>query len=173
MASTSDITPELITQLILDDSAAPTTASAQLRTVLRFLKGIRDQNAQAILEQLSDDIEYSWIAKGFDQIAPRVKDRKETEAFFTRFLGGNFVKDYTYTCLDYVEMPGKVVLQLKCDGELTSGMGNYDNEYIWIFHLVQHEGDLKIKVAKEFFDSLYCARIWGILPKADQEKLGK
>jgi len=52
-------------------------------------------------------------------------------------------------------------------------MGNYDVEYVWIFHLVQHEdGSCKIKVAKEFFDSLYCARIWGILPKEDQEKLG-
>jgi len=94
MASTSDITPELITQLILDHSAAPNTASAQLRTVLRFLKGLCDQNAQAVLGLFTDDIEYSWVAKGFDQVGPRVKDRKETEAFFTRFLGGNFVKDY-------------------------------------------------------------------------------
>ncbi len=51
-------------------------------------------------------------------------------------------------------------------GELLSGEGQYENQYMWLFHVEEHpaEGQKpKIKVAKEFFDSLYCATVWGLL----------
>lgn len=51
-------------------------------------------------------------------------------------------------------------------GDLLSGHGKYENQYMWLFHLTEglEEEKPKIKVAKEFFDSLYCARVWGLLP---------
>jgi hypothetical protein len=52
-------------------------------------------------------------------------------------------------------------------GDLLNGAGKYENQYMWLFHVVDDPADSqkpKIKVAKEFFDSLYCARAWGVLP---------
>lgn len=57
-------------------------------------------------------------------------------------------------------------------GDLVSGTGKYENQYVWIFHIVEVEGQgPKIKVAKEFFDSLYCAKLWGVLSDADKGQL--
>jgi hypothetical protein len=54
---------------------------------------------------------------------------------------------------------------MTCTADLVSGAGKYENSYIWIFHVVEVEGQSpKIKVAKELFDSLYSARLWGLLP---------
>ena len=55
---------------------------------------------------------------------------------------------------------------MTCTGDLLSGKGKYENHYMWLFHVEQSppEGQHpKIKVAKEFFDSWYCARVWGLL----------
>ena len=52
-------------------------------------------------------------------------------------------------------------------GDLLSGAGKYENQYMWLFHLTEDPVDgqkPKIRVAKEFFDSLYSARVWGLLP---------
>ena len=60
-------------------------------------------------------------------------------------------------------------------GDLVSGIGKYENHYMWLFHVEQspQEGQHpKIKVAKEFFDSWYCARVWGLL-KTPAEGEGK
>jgi ketosteroid isomerase-like protein len=49
-------------------------------------------------------------------------------------------------------------------GGLPNGAGKYKNQYMWVFHVADDPADSQIKVAKEFFDSLYCARVWGVLP---------
>jgi len=145
--------------------------SPQLETVLAYLQAVSDQRPDEILSHLTDDAEYHWVTPGFDALGPRVKNKEETRAFFTA-VRGTFVKDFKYIIHDYVEMPGKIVLQMSSTGELLSGEGQYENQYMWLFHVEEHpvEGQKpKIKVAKEFFDSLYCARVWGLLtpPAAD------
>lgn len=60
-------------------------------------------------------------------------------------------------------------------GDLLGSNGKYENQYMWLFHLTEdiEGGKPKIKIAKEFFDSLYCARVWGILPEEEAKKENK
>ncbi|KAF7330979.1 hypothetical protein MVEN_02438000 [Mycena venus] len=142
-----------------------TNPSPQLQTVLAFLKAVSDQNPDEMLLHLTDDVEYHWVTPGFDALGTRVKNKEQTKEFFTK-VSGTFVKDFKYIIQDYVEMPGKIVLQMTSTGDLLAG-GKYENQYMWLFHIEQdHAGDTnpKIRIAKEFFDSLYCARVWGVLP---------
>lgn len=103
--------------------------SPQLATVLAFLQAVTDQNPDVILAHLTEDCEYHWITPGFDALGPQVKNKAQTRAFFTA-VGGTFVKDFKaslalripaqrlisisvqYIIQDYVEMPGKIVLQV-------------------------------------------------------------
>ncbi|KAJ7756414.1 hypothetical protein DFH07DRAFT_478209 [Mycena maculata] len=140
--------------------------SPQLQTVLEYLKAVSDQDPDKILLHLTEDAEYHWVTPGFDALGPQVKNKEQTKAFFTR-VSGTFVKDFKYIIQDYVEMPGKIVLQMTSTGDLLAGGGKYENQYMWLFHLAQDPvggQKPKIKIAKEFFDSLYCARVWGLLP---------
>ncbi|THU82647.1 hypothetical protein K435DRAFT_971871 [Dendrothele bispora CBS 962.96] len=161
MAAATEITPELITKLLMDPTIAAASVSSQLMAVLNFVRGVSNQDGEAIIKEVTDDLEYLWVPKGLEQYGPRVKNKEQTKEFFTKYGGGSYVKDFKFTVLDYVEMPGKIVLQMKSSGELTSGKGQYDNDYIWIFHIVQQESTSKIKVVKEFYDSLYCMQVWG------------
>ncbi|KAJ7154768.1 hypothetical protein C8R46DRAFT_1356770 [Mycena filopes] len=136
--------------------------SPQLQTVLAFLKGVSGQKPEEIFLHLADDAEYHWVTPGFDALGPRIKNWNETKDFFTK-VSGTFVKDFEFIIEDYVEMPGKVVLQMSSTGDLLSGGGKYENQYMWLFHLTEGHHP-KIQLAKEFFDSLYCARVWGLLP---------
>ncbi|KAJ7437998.1 hypothetical protein B0H11DRAFT_2105948 [Mycena galericulata] len=147
--------------------------SAQLQTVLAFFEAFCDQNPDEILSRLSDDIEYHWVPPGFDALGPRVKNKEQTREFFTKTCG-TFVKDFKWIIQDYVEMPGKIVLQMTCTGDLLNGGGKYENHCMWLFHLTDPavNGQApKIKVAKEFFDSLYSARVWGLLPAEGKDSL--
>jgi hypothetical protein len=79
-------------------ASAPFTAlflfpSPQLQTVIAYLCAIADQDLPVVLAQLTDDHVYEWIARGFDHLGPRVKDRKTTEAFFEGMFG-KFLSDY-------------------------------------------------------------------------------
>lgn len=50
-----------------------------------------------------------------------------------------------------------------------SGKGKYEHHQMYLFHFtdaVGESGKPKIKVLKEFFDSLYSARIHGLVPAA-------
>ena len=60
-------------------------------------------------------------------------------------------------------------------GDLLGSHGKYENQYMWLFHLTEdvEGGKPKIKIAKEFFDSLYSARVWGILPEEEAKKDNK
>jgi ketosteroid isomerase-like protein len=49
-------------------------------------------------------------------------------------------------------------------GGLLNRARKYENQYMWLFHVVDNPADSQIKVTNEFFDSLYCARMWGVLP---------
>jgi len=135
--------------------------SPQLQTVIAYLRAVASQQAGPVFDLLTDDHQYEWIARGFDHLGPRIKDRAQTEQFYTG-LFGKFVKNYKYTVKDYIEMPGKVMLQVKGSSELITGKGTYDNEYVWIFHLTEGENGQppKIKHAKEFFDSLYASQFF-------------
>ncbi|KAJ7154771.1 hypothetical protein C8R46DRAFT_1041762 [Mycena filopes] len=117
---------------------------------------------------MTDDVEYHWVPPGFDTLGPRVKNRAETEKWF-RGVCGTFIKDFTTVIHDYVEMPGKIILQMFFTGELLTGDGRYENHCMWTFHLTDGP-EPKIRVLKEFFDSLHCARVWGLLPDEKAEK---
>ncbi|KAJ7234413.1 hypothetical protein C8J57DRAFT_1249189 [Mycena rebaudengoi] len=139
--------------------------SPQLQTVLSFLEAVKDQHPDDILSHLTEDVKYHWVTPGFEALGPRVKNKEQTKQFFTG-VKGTFVKDFKFIIQDYIEMPGKILLQMTSTGDLLAGGGKYENQYMWLFHLVQDGADgqkPKIKVAKEFFDSLYCARVWGLL----------
>jgi len=61
-----------------------------------------------------------------------------------------------------------VFWKLNSTGDLLSGQGKYENEYVWLFHLETDMGESnkpKIEVAKEFFDSLYSAQVLGMLDR--------
>ncbi|KAJ7142154.1 hypothetical protein C8R43DRAFT_1109304 [Mycena crocata] len=138
--------------------------SPQLQTALAFLKAVSEQKPDDLVLYLTDDAEYHWVTPGFDVLGPRVKNKEQTKEFFTK-VRGTFVKDFKYIIHDYVEMPGKIVLQMSSTGDLLTGGGKYENQYMWLFHFSQDASGVqpKIRVAKEFFDSLYCARVWGLL----------
>ncbi|KAJ7033139.1 hypothetical protein C8F04DRAFT_1105247 [Mycena alexandri] len=142
--------------------------SPQLQTVLAFLKGVQEQNPEAMFSHLTDDVEYHWVPPGFDVLGPRIKNRKQTEEWL-RGVCGTFIKDFKTVIDDYVEMPGKIVLQMFFTGDLLTGPGKYENHCMWFFH-VTYGPEPKIKVVKEFFDSLHCARVWGLLPAEEQVK---
>jgi len=138
--------------------------SPQLRTVITYLCGIKDQDIDTVLSQITQDHQYEWIASGFDHLAPRIKNRAQTEEFFRKLFHTAF-EDYQYVAIkDYLEMPGKVMLQLKCSSRQIANGSRYENEYIWIFHLTEgganRGSEPKIKIAKEFFDSLYAAEFF-------------
>jgi hypothetical protein len=71
-------------------------------------------------------------------------------------------------------MPGKIMFQVRCTAGLTIDGGGstklYENDYVWIFHLTDDKEKPKIKVAKEFFDSLYTFEFWkNAIPPASAE----
>src|ERR1700744_4457941 len=72
--------------------------SPQLQTCINYLSGIGDQDLQRVLDQLTEDHSYEWIAKGFDFLGPRFKDRKQTEDFFGKNFG-NMITDYRVSCM--------------------------------------------------------------------------
>lgn len=84
-----------------------------------------------------------------------------------------------YRCVIYPEMFNPVnsrSYQMSSTGELLSGEGQYTNQYMWLFHVEEHPAEghkPKIKVAKEFFDSLYCARVWGLMKAPSEGEIGK
>jgi hypothetical protein len=67
--------------------------SHQLQTVISYLRGIANQDIDTLVSQLTDDHQYEWIARGFDKLGPRIKNREQTEQLYSS-LFGNFVKDY-------------------------------------------------------------------------------
>lgn len=72
-----------------------------------------------------------------------------------------------YEVKDYVEMPGKIVFQLRGSSELMNEDRTYDNEYVWIFHLTDGP-EPKIKHGKEFFDSLYAHQFFASISGAQE-----
>src|ERR1700744_1758435 len=71
--------------------AAFPNPSPQLQTCIDYLVAIGDQDLPKILSLLTEDHKYEWVARGFESFGPRVKDKKQTEAFFEASLGKMFV----------------------------------------------------------------------------------
>jgi len=94
MTAAMEITPELITKLIMDPTIATASVSPQLMTVLNFVRAVSNQDGEAIIEEVTDDLEYIWVPRGMDRYGPQVKSKEQTKDFFTKYGGGSYVKDF-------------------------------------------------------------------------------
>jgi hypothetical protein len=68
--------------------------SPQMQVVIAFFRGIMNQDAAAVIDQLSEDHHHEWVVISMDQIAPKIQNREQARTHFEAMLGNNMFRDF-------------------------------------------------------------------------------
>jgi hypothetical protein len=133
--------------------------NANEKAVLDFFETLSAGDLDALAGQLHADASWEPMVKDIPG-AGRHQPRDKIIEFLTPIRGA-FRPGEPKSYVDVMVSDGdRVVAESHALGHKADDGRLYDNRYIWVFEL----RDGKILNVREYMDSLYVARFWGMIP---------
>jgi hypothetical protein len=134
--------------------------NANEKAVLEFFETLSTGDLDALARQLHEDMSWETMVRDI----PGAGLHRGRDTILNEFLGpvrGAFRPGEPKVLVDAMVSDGdRVIAETRALGTKADDGRVYDNRYAWVFEF--HDG--KVLKIREYMDSLYTARFWGMAP---------